>query len=332
MSFPIQGLNMGQYDASYLTAVQREMARSVKTNTLGDFDEDVAQALLLTMMTDEVNLSPEAKAQLQKLRQKLRKKRQDEEDIEDYSKPDERDFSALLQGLNEFSTEELPDDDKPALESKTLFPNVIQLSEYVPGSDRPKAKAYSPTRETIDRMIYYSPTPEARVKLQDELEPLGFEIVSQVKAFGVKIIIMEKNCRLSQIRIHGLMIVAPSERTFDGRPWDIVRGLYDSSRRIFVIGEEQLGNPHHSVGRHEFAHAFDHAFSELRQRRLPLSVQLWNLFSKERSGLVSSYAATNPAEYFAESVDAYFIPSKRKILQEQDPKMFAYLNELFSLE
>ncbi|MBQ7567466.1 zinc-dependent peptidase [bacterium] len=328
MSSPISGLNMGMYDASYLTAVQREIARSVKTNSLKDLDDDVATALLLTT-TDEVNLSPEAKAYLQKLRQKLRKKRQDD-DIEDYSKPDERDFSALLQGLEDFR-DQPPEEEKPKLESKPLFPSTIMLSDHVPSAPRPKTKAYSPTRETIDRMIYFSPTQTARAKLQDELEPLGFEIISNVKAFGVKVIIMERNVRLSQIRIHNIAIVHPSERTFDGRPWDMVRGIYDSSRRLFVIGEEQLGNPNHSVGRHEFAHAFDHAFSETHQRRLPLSVQLWNLFRKDRTGLVSSYAATNPAEYFAESVDAFFIPAKRQKLQEQDPKMFAYLRELFEL-
>lgn len=329
MGSPISGLSMGMYDAGYLTAVQREIARSVKTNTLKDIDEDVATALLLTT-TDEVNLSPEAKAYLQQLRKKLRKRQQDEEDMEKYSQPDERDFSALLQGLSDFRDEPM-EDEKPKLEAKTLFPNTIQLSDYVASAPRPKAKLYSPVRETVDRMIYYSPTKEAREKLQTELEPLGFEIVSNVKSFGVKIIIMDKNVRLSQIRIHNIAIVHPSERTFDGRPWDVVRGLYDSSRRIFVIGEEQLGNPNHSVGRHEFAHAFDHAFSETHQRRLPLSVQLWNLFRKERTGMVSSYAGTNPAEYFAESVDAFFIPSKREILQQQDPKMFVYLRELFDL-
>lgn len=330
MGSPISGLSMGMYDAGYLTAVQREIARSVKTNTLKDIDEDVAAALLLTT-TDEVNLSPEAKAYLQQLRKKLRKQQQqEEEEYEKYLQGDEKDFSALLQGLSDFRDEPM-EDEKPKLEEKKVFPNTIQLSDFVASAPRPKAKVYSAVRETVDRMIYYAPTKEAREKLQAELEPLGFEIVSNVKSFGVKIIIMDRNVRLSQIRIHNIAIVHPSERTFDGRPWDVVRGLYDSSRRIFVIGEEQLGNPNHSVGRHEFAHAFDHAFSETHRRRLPLSVQLWNLFRKERKGMVSSYAATNPAEYFAESVDAFFIPSKREILQQQDPKMFVYLRELFSL-
>ena len=325
MSFEVQSLNMGRYDASYLTAVQREIARSVKPNTLLDVDDDVAQALLLTT-ADAVNLSPEAKAYLQKLRQKLRK--QNQADIEDYSQPDERDFSALLQGLENFRDEPL-EQEKEELTATPLFPKEIKLSDYVASAPRPKTAVYSPTRETIERMIAYAPSEGARKQLIDELEPLGFEIITQVKSFGVRVIIIEPQRKLSDVRIKNIAIVAPSERTFDGRPWDVVRGLYDSSRHLFVIGAEQLGNPQHSVARHEFAHAFDHAFSERHHRRLPLSVQLWNLFRKERNGLVSDYASTNPAEYFAESVEAYFQPHKKQELRAKDPKMFSYLDELF---
>lgn len=329
MSFGIQSLNMGRYDSSYLTAVQREIARSVKTNSLLDVDDDVAQALLLTT-ADAVNLSPEAKAYLQKLRQRLRDKK-GQANIEDYAQPEEKDFGALLQGLESFC-QESAEDDQPELPSTPAFPREIQLSDYVASAPRPKTALYSPTRETIERMIYYAPSDNSRKLFTDELEPLGFEIISQVKAFGTKVIIIEPTRTLSQVKIHNIAIVAPSERTFDGRPWDIVRGIYDSSRRLFVIGEEQLGNPNNSVVRHEFAHAFDHAFSETHYRRLPLSVQLWNLFRQERSGLVSSYAGTNPAEYFAESVEAYFNARKKADLQAKDPKMFTYLNELFGMQ
>ncbi len=332
MSFEVQSLNMGRYDSSYLTAVRREMAHSVKPNVLlDDMDNDVMQALLLTT-TDAVNLSPEAKAFLQKLRKKLRENNQK---MEEYAQPDEKDFGALLQGLSDFRNaplEEKEGEEKQApLKSTTLFPPSIQLSEYVPGGPRPKTSTYSPVRETLDRMVYYSPTDKARKLFQDELEPFGFEIVSQIKSFGVRAIILERNRTLSQILIKGIHVVAPSERTFDGRPWDIVRGLYDSSRHLFVIGEEQLGNPHHSTARHEFAHAFDHAFSERNNRRLPLSVQLWNLFRKERTGMVTEYANTNPAEYFAESVETYFHPKRCEVLKQKDPKMYSYLNELFAL-
>ena len=135
---------------------------------------------------------------------------------------------------------------------------------------------------------------------------------------------------LTDIKLHGMMIVAPSERTFDGRPWGAVRGIYCSDRRLFVVGEELIGRSDGSVARHEFAHAYDHTFSQKNHRRLPLSVQLWNSFRQERTGLVSAYAATNPAEYFAESVEAFFQEGARDALRQQDPLMFDYLKQLFA--
>jgi len=142
--------------------------------------------------------------------------------------------------------------------------------------------------------------------------------------------VLERNKALTDIKINGMMIVAPSEKTFDGRPWGIVRGIYCGNRRVFVVGEEMLGESSRSVARHEFAHAYDHVFSEMNHRKLPLSVQLWNLFREERTGLVSSYAGTRPAEYFAESVEAFFQDSTRESLRQQDPRMFQYLEQLFA--
>ena len=133
-------------------------------------------------------------------------------------------------------------------------------------------------------------------------------------------------------RIKGMMIVAPGERSFDGRPWEIVRGIYTTDRRLIVAGEELLGKGPKSVMRHEFGHAFDDAFTKRNQRRLPLSVQLWNSFAPTRKALPSAYASTNPAEYFAESVDTFFIPEGNKYLKMNDPQMHEYLTVLFKEE
>lgn len=328
----IQGPNFGRYDSGYLTAVQREVARSVKPNVLRDLDDDVAKALLLST-TDAVNLSPEAKAYLKRLREKMRGRNKSQA----FEEPEKEDFEALLAGLGDLRSQVQEDAEKEAEASKSkgqkqsLFPPTITLSSHNPAAPRPKGSGYSPVRDTIDRMIYYAPGQRHRQILQSELEVMGFEIVSQVKSFGTRIIVLGAKTSLSQLRIKGMAIVAPGERTFDGRPWDSVRGLYDNSRRILVIGEEQIGRSEHCVARHEFAHAFDHAFSERNHRRLPLSVQLWNLFMAQRAGLVSKYASTNPAEYFAESVEAFFQPAGRRYLQDNDPKMHSYLSELFQV-
>lgn len=329
MGMEIHGPNMGRYDAGYLTAVQREMARSVKPNVLrelGDIEEQITKAFY-SNIEDLVDLSPDAKEYLKKLRKRLEK---DRDNKNNYQQPEEPDFQSLLQGLDDFRRSA---QDEAAQELDTpknfLFPTTIALSGVPRSGPSPKRRGYSPVRETINRMTYSAPTDKARELVQDELEVMGFEVVSQVRSFGTHIIVLERNRALTDLRIKNMMIVAPSERTFDGRPWGMVRGIYDSSRRLFVIGEEQLGRPDHSVARHEFAHAFDHAYSEKHGRKLPLSVQLWNLFRSSRTANITAYASTNPAEYFAESVEAFFNTRLRPQLQQQDPQMFTYLEEMF---
>ena len=105
----IRGPNLGTYDAGYLQAVQREMARSVKSNILkevGDIEDQVALALQGNL-EDSVTLSPEAKAYLKKLRRKLLKHKGidligEEDDEEDEEEKPERDFNGLLSDLDSF--------------------------------------------------------------------------------------------------------------------------------------------------------------------------------------------------------------------------------------
>ncbi|MGM9998671.1 MAG: zinc-dependent peptidase [Candidatus Bruticola sp.] len=333
MGMEIRGPNLGTYDAGYLQAVQREMARSVKSNILkevGDIEDQVALALQGNL-EDIVTLSPEAKAYLKKLRKKLLEHRGlslvGEEEEEEAP---EKDFNGLLNDLDSFRKSQSEQEMQKSPQN-LIFPSTIQLSGFVPHARRPvQRRVYSVVRENIGRMIYYAPNDSARSKVQDELEPMGSKIISLVKSFGAHIIVLDRHQALTQLKIKGMYVVAPSEKTFDGRFWSEVRGLYDSSRRLLVIGEEQLGQPNHSVARHEFAHAYDNAFSEGHGRRLPLSVQLWNRFRHTRTGLVSGYAATNPAEYFAETVEAFFQPSLKPLVEQRDPEMYAYLEELFS--
>ncbi len=81
-----------------------------------------------------------------------------------------------------------------------------------------------------------------------------------------------------------------------------------------------------STVRHELAHAYEHFWSDKRQRRQPLSVELWYRFEKTRKGFITAYASTQPAEDFAESVEAFFAPNLREQLRLADPDMFAHLH------
>jgi Mlc titration factor MtfA (ptsG expression regulator) len=90
--------------------------------------------------------------------------------------------------------------------------------------------------------------------------------------------------------------------------------------------EHRLGNEHRSTLRHEMAHAWEDTYN-IKKRRTGhgISVELWYKFSETRKGFVSRYAASKPAEFFAESVEAFYSKSRRELLQRIDPQTFEWL-------
>ncbi len=327
----IHGPTNSRYDPQYLQVSRRLTAESVKPNV---FKETEDPAKLLNTK-DFATLSPEAKELLKQLRRDASKK--------GILSSKEEDFEKLLGGLRKFKKgfgEEDEEDDgdssKKESKGKRLYfqekdgKYVIPISQKT-SEERPLIHRLSEEfADIIDAMLVSDTPSYARKLVISELNPLGGKMLNFVKSFGVHIIVLGKNENLTQKRIKGMMIVAPGERSFDGRPWEVVRGIYVQDRRLIVAGEELLGRIKGSVMRHEFGHAFDHAYTQKNQRRLPLSVQLWNSFAPTRKSLPSAYAATNPAEYFAESVDAYFIEEGRLYLEKNDREMCEYLTILFS--
>ncbi len=332
----ISGPKFGMYDAKYLSVTQRDKPQTVKPNVFREVDESVGKALQLTQ--DLVALSPEAR----EFMRLLKKYGKDSPQMQQFLQGKNVDklvysYKELLDAVyrkDQDDQEEEEEEDtaqgRKKKQKRPAMPNSMVL-QFTSGerSARGRTQSWSRARELLDKMIVFDPDESIRRMLIRELEVLGEEIISAVRQFGVHIIILPRNQNLTQIRIKGMSVVAPGQKSFDGRPWEMVRGLYDISRRIMVIGQENIGNPRHSTAIHEFAHAFDHTFSEKNQRRLPLSVQLWNLFRQEREGLITDYAGTNPQEYFAESVEAYFGTTARDELEKKDPKMFSYLENLF---
>lgn len=329
----IEGPNFGNYDSRHLNIVRREVPQSIKPNLFRDLDEGVAQALLFT---DVVNLSSEAKALLKKLKKQMAGQKEavahDESSVQEliYTL---RQLRALVNADEQHQNEgeQAPVDGRATAKdtSYTLPHHPMQLGSVVRGGGGARRPGGA-VRDIIERMIGYAPSDPARAALVDELVVLGEKMCDTVARFGVKVIILEPTRAVTDVRLAGMMIVAPHEKTFDGRPWAGVRGLYDQSRRIMVIGQEKLGQAGHSTARHEFAHAFDHTFTVRHSRRQPLSVQLWNLFAEQRRGLVTEYAGTNPSEYWAESVESFFKPNGRALLMDRDPQMHQYLEALFA--
>lgn len=330
----VRGPNFGQYDAQHIQQVQREIARSVKPNVLRQLEDDLDPESLLKLLSEDlVELSPEAREFLKKLRRRM--KRHGERHMMEGNTREE--FEELLGNLSELRASVDEEIEKAPPQGKPFIPPVIQLSGRNPGGGTAAAGrgngSATPTgqaAELVDKMTYHAPNTAIRHQLMRELQVFGVQTIAQVKQFGVRIIVLDRDMALTDLKVAGMHVVGAGERTFDGRPWSMVRGLYDSSRRLLVVGEELLGMRSRSCARHEFAHAYEHAYSTRHRRTLPLSVELWNSFAKSRTGMVSNYASTNPAEYFAESVEAFFEEGPRQYLKTADPQMFDYLTGLFS--
>ncbi len=344
---PISGPNFGGYQSQHLKAVPRQKTESVAPNVLRnlksfiDLDEEIDEEELLRLLTlDEVELSEEARDILRKVKRRRKRGRDRDQD------QTEQEFLELLSQLED---KEPNVGSAPTLEKQNLvkpfLPPVIQLSNYSPlmEAHRPPPKqAAEPDANDISSltragkiglaMVAIAPSKTSAMKVARDLEVFGNDILTEVKRFGTRIVVVEPRKAFTEIQIGGTMLFGAGEKTFDGRSWSVVRGVYSSKRRIICLGEELLDESQRSgqsTVRHEFAHAYEDVWSKKRQRRQPMSVELWYRFEKSRKSFISSYASTQPAEYFAESVEAYFAPKVRDKLRSGDPEMFAYLGELF---
>lgn len=326
----IQKPGFGNYDPQYIQVVRGETARSIKPNTFQEVPDEVQLALWLT---DLVELSPEAKALLKKLG---KEKTKGETRIDWDSLLGELDDvrEVLRKKREEGKSKDGKTGKKGDAKLNFLSLPVMRppLQEVLPRDGDGKKSRPSPASAAaalLDKMIVRSADDAVRRGLVAELEQLGVHIVSACKDFGVRIIVLNRGELLSDLRIHQMALTLKGEKTSDGRLKDDVRGMYFEDRRLIVIGRELVGVPGELTSVHEFAHAYDHAFSERHHRMHHLSTQLWNLFEKSRTAFITAYASTKPAEYFAESVEAYFIPAKTPVLQKHDPQMYEFLSNLF---
>lgn len=359
---PISGNSRsGQFDSGHIGAVTRQRAQTVTPNVLKDLspfidlNEELDEEELLRLLTlDEVELSEEARDILRKL-QKRKKKRGRER----HHEQTEEEFLSLLSMLDEQAL--TAKEDLPQMDITPTLPPILNYASYnqmlIANEDnqqaikapppRPKPKPVSikhPEEDDISSltragklglaMVAAAPSKVQAMKVARDLEAFGSDIVGEVKKFGTRIVVVEKSTAFTDLKIAGMYLFGAGEKTPDGRPWTIVRGVYSAQRRVICLGEELLDESSRSgrsTVRHEFAHAYEHTWSEKRQRRQPLSVELWYRFASTRKSFVSTYASTQPAEYFAESVEALFSPNLSDSLRQADPEMYAYLRELFTI-
>lgn len=345
----INGLNLGRYDPQHLRVAPRHFAESVAPNVLKDLKskyeldlEDLDVEELLALLTrDELELSEEAMDLLRKA--KGRKKKRGRGRHQDDS---EEAFLELLDQLEEQEVKQpvvIPSLDAP----KPFLPPVIQLSNYSPmmEQNRPAPSAGSSSDDEDDylklsragriamSLVAICPSKKSAKKVAKDLEIFGPRVLEEVKRFGTRIIVVASHEPITNVKLGGLFLFGPGEKTHDGRDWSQVRGAYSGKRHVIVLGEELLDQSRksgRSVVRHEFAHAYEDAWSRKRQRKFPLGVELWYRFEKTRKAFISEYASTKPAEYFAESVEAFCCPERKKTLYAADADMYNYISELFA--
>ncbi|MFA5506134.1 MAG: hypothetical protein WC314_08850 [Vulcanimicrobiota bacterium] len=343
----ISGPNLGRYNPQHLQVTPKLHYESVAPNVLRDLKskydldlEDLDVEELLALLTrDEVELSEEAMDLLLKHKKKKKRGRGRHQD------DSEEAFLELLEQLEE--QEIRPPVVIPNNDETPFLPPVIQLSNYSPAveNSRPRRTSDNSSKSPEDdylrlsragriamAMIADCPSKSSAKRVAKDLEVFGSQVLAEVKQFGTRIIVIPPHQSLTSIKLGGLFLFGAGEKTHDGRDWSGVRGAYSAKRRVIVLGEELIDESRRtgrSVVRHEFAHAYEDAWSKKRQRKFPLGVELWYRFEKSRKAFISEYASTKPAEYFAESVEAYCSSQHRQRLRAADPEMYEYISTLF---
>lgn len=177
--------------------------------------------------------------------------------------------------------------------------------------------------ELAHAMIAYSPNEQATLRVVREMLPFGLRSLYRLFTFGLRVVVLEKG------RPYGSISIGERRLTSDEkRKVETTLGIYFRAYKLILMHEDRLGDDDDSTLRHELAHAWECTYN-FRKRRAGanISIELWNRFAKTRRGFVSAYAATQPVEYFAESVEAYFSEKNRARLRRLDPDMFAWLEK-----
>lgn len=168
-------------------------------------------------------------------------------------------------------------------------------------------------RELRDHLGAMVPDQQYKRALADDLEPLGWGLVSWLRRFNVSV-----------------RVVSP-EQLSNPRHGPFWSGLYRPEFKSVTLREDWRS----STAIHEMGHAIEHSLGcvcSMRGGRRPsIAPMLWHGFAKQRSGFVSDYAGTNPAEYFAESFAAVFDDRKSQKLASVDPGMHAFMAAIVDL-
>ncbi|MHA7628562.1 hypothetical protein [Corallococcus sp. M7] len=174
-----------------------------------------------------------------------------------------------------------------------------------------------------------------------ELTAARPDIAERMRAAGHVVVIIPQGSKLTDLpEFQSLR----GQKTFDGRPWEDVRGVSGVSlpdgRVATAISEENLSelssDPYagnHSVGIHELAHAI-HSQGVTPEERQAIE----DAYEAQRArggAFTDDYASSNSHEYFAQLTAAYFGRNKgagangAKWVQANDPQAYALLQQIY---
>lgn len=163
----------------------------------------------------------------------------------------------------------------------------------------------------LKRMVEESCSTEGTARFVQHSREFGWRLLALMTRFGIRVQILD-----------GAEYRKRQGVTTAGRYWNRFKTAVFNEEYLTT----QVGLVHHEMG-----HALDHLISALCLQGNCCSTMLWHGFKGQRQGFVTDYAQKNPREYFAESVEAYFRPDQRWLLQHQDAGMHAFLQALFEL-
>lgn len=160
------------------------------------------------------------------------------------------------------------------------------------------------TRSLLKAMVTSAPDEDSRRIVVDQLEAFGLDAVSLVHNHGTQIVILPRGMKPEEA-VAKYHLDEDDARSLKSS----TAGLYSGSGNTMYLREDMLSEGFSArisafIARHEFAHALEEALGS--------SFDVKGLYEAAREGrgtrLVSGYAGTNAAEYFAESTAAYLTP------------------------
>jgi hypothetical protein len=179
------------------------------------------------------------------------------------------------------------------------------------------------TRNLWNMVVY----PQDRLDLQAAFvnlaRPLGPSFSRVLAEEKVKVVIVPKECRISEIILPEGLRLAHEGAQCNVGPLTRAAGFYCFGRRVAAIRESHLRG---TTVIHELAHSIDDVLT--RRCRLPqrVSSMLWERFPQGRRLVVGRHPDISPAEFFAISLELYFSPGGRKKIQARDPALLEFLD------